>query len=590
MNTSAAFWPVARKYFLSAGDMAVSLALIVLIAVADLVSPWLVMNAIDTILDTVAHSPAPAEIDAAFRKVLLLAGCMLASVSVASVTRYFLTKVQNKIIYRGAANVRDELFLRVQAQSLNFHNERRLGDTLARLVFDIKILQDALLELVFALPFDAVTAGGLVLAMFLINPLMGAIVTAFLFVVVVISIKMGSRGWHDQGQLLDNSAEVLATMQENLAGLRTFTAFGAGENERARIKTLHEKERRDQEGAGHVRAVVTPFFGFSEYAGIVLVLVSGGWCVLHGQGLTAGGFVAFLAYMEMAADPMLRGAQMLPKLQQARAAGRRVADLLHALEIKPEPPDAITLKSVAGKLNVRELAFTYPRAAAPALQGLDFSIEAGACVAVIGRNGAGKSTLLDLLLKLQDDYAGRIEIDGVDLRRVSPAAWRQFIGLLPQEVHLLNRSIRENIALGAANPQAVSEAAGKAGIDAMIQKLPHGYDTTPGERGVLLSGGQRQSIALARLFLRDARIILLDEPTSALDMQNEQELLPALRRLCAGRTTFLISHRPAVLNMAGKVLLLAGGKQLGFDTPQKIWHNHPDHRELFPPAWGALGT
>src|SRR3569832_846186 len=164
----------------------------------------------------------------------------------------------------------------------------------------------------------------------------------------------------------------------------------------------------------------------------------------------------------------------------------------------------------------------------------------------------------------------------MDLRDIPRANWRSFIGVVPQDIFLLNRSVADNIALGStASSQEIRAAAEAAGIADFIEHLPQGYDTSVGERGLFLSGSERQRIAIARLFLREPRILLLDEPTTTKKERNERDLLPALQRLCAGKTTFIVSHRPAVLSEVDKVLLLNAGKQLAIDQPDRIWRDFP---------------
>jgi ABC-type multidrug transport system fused ATPase/permease subunit len=289
----------------------------------------------------------------------------------------------------------------------------------------------------------------------------------------------------------------------------------------------------------------------------------------------------------LSADPVSRFSRVVPRLQTATVAAARLHDLLAETRETRDRPDALVPKELSGALSVADLQFSYPAASLPALSGLDFTVAPGEKVAVVGRNASGKSTLLDVLLRIQEPERGSVLADGMDTRDIRLAAWRAFMGVVPQEILLLNRSVAENIALGSTHsPEQVRAAAIAAGLEQFIKGLPQGYDTVVGERGVFLSGGERQRIAIARLFLRAPRFVLLDEPTSALDVAYESNLLPALRRLCAGRTTFIVSHRLTVLSDVDKVLLLDSGRQLAFDTPAHIWRDFPAYRDLFPDGWG----
>jgi ABC-type multidrug transport system fused ATPase/permease subunit len=276
----------------------------------------------------------------------------------------------------------------------------------------------------------------------------------------------------------------------------------------------------------------------------------------------------------------------VPRLQKAAVSAARLVGLLEESAPVPEGPNAVSPDRIDGAVSAEGLGFGYRSASRAALDEIRFDVKAGEIVAVVGPNGSGKSTLLDLLLKLQKPGRGIIRADGIDLQDIRLARWRSAIGVVPQDIFLLNRTMAENISLGtSATIDQVRAAACAAGIDEFISLLPKGYDTVVGERGGTLSGGERQRVAVARLFLRDPRILLLDEPTSALDRVGEAGMLPVLRSLCRGRTTFVVSHRMPVLETADKVLLLEGGRQLAFGDPPRVWRDFPAYRPLFPETW-----
>lgn len=579
------FWRIARTYFLSPRDLTLSSALIVIVGIANTVIPILVMIAFD-LLENVANKKIETTPDQAFAQLIVICLEMLAVVGLVSLATYGVTRLQNRMIYRGAAKLRDDIFSRIQAQPAHFLTDRRMGEILSHLVGDVKSLQDALLDLVFELPFDVTTVLGLLAVIYWLNPMIGAMFTVFMLTVALISLFLGRKGWSDQQSSMDDASKMMSNVHESLGGMRAIHAHGAADRERKRVSDASREQAEGLEEAGEVRAVIKPFFGFAEYTGIALVLLAGGYALLHGH-LTGGGLIAILAYMELAAEPMVRGAQMLVKIQQASASSSRLAELLRDIAA-PDQRGTLALETISGAVSAADVSFNYPKGGRPALGGVKFSVAPGERIAVIGPNGAGKSTLLDLLLKLQTPTAGRIDIDGHNLSDVSAESWHRLTGVVLQDTQLLNRSIAENIALGtgAATPEKIREAALAAGVDKIAEHLSNGLDSLPGERGAGLSGGERQRIAIARLFLRNPRIVLLDEPTSALDLSAESELLPALEKLCKGRTTFIVSHRAAVLKNIDKVLLIADGKQLAFGTPMEAWGAFPQHRELFPAEWG----
>jgi ABC-type multidrug transport system fused ATPase/permease subunit len=575
---------VLARYFLTAKSTLSASALVIFIAITDVINPLFVMWAIDLIIETAEKHSTEAQIQEAYLRVCTFGLAMVGVLVAQYCARYYMTKIENRIIYNGSAALRNDLYKRLQEQSLSFHSERKIGTLLTHLMSDIQTLQDTSLDLVSELPFDAVTLLGLLVAMFFINGTLASIVVAFICVVTIGSLLIGRKGVETQKKVMAQSSALISQLHESLSGIKLISSCGASSDDRLRVSNASDSHAKDLVEAGGIKAAITPFFSAAEYLGILLVLLLGGWFALHGK-MTAGGLVAFFAYMEMAAEPMVRGASIMSWAQSALASASRICEILSETEPAQIIDGTIRPATIRGDITVQRLNFSYPKAKRAALININFEIKGGETVAIIGPNGAGKSTILDLILKLHKAPSQSIKIDGVDLNDLAADAWRNLVGIVPQDIMLLNRSIAENIALGTAKLAQVEKAARLAGFHDTIMRLPQGYDTIPGERGILLSGGERQRIAIARLFLRDPRIVLLDEPTSALDVRSENELLPALQRLCAGRTTIIVSHRTALLNSADKILLLSDGKQLAFFTPSKLWNSFPEYRDLFPMAW-----
>jgi ABC-type multidrug transport system fused ATPase/permease subunit len=561
------FLSLLRRYFAPPRATTAILLLVALTACTDLAAPWLVMLALDLLIGAEA-APAVAStgVGGVYLHLLSLAGVLAAVCILQYAARYAMTRLQARAVYRGAARLRDDLYDRLQQQPLAFHTGRRAGETLASLMTDVQVLQDAAIDLSTELPFDAMVLIGLLIAMCALEPLLGLVVLAFFVVAVGAALGLGRRGWAAHRAVLGSSARLMADMQEGLSGLRTTWLSGHAARERERMQDSVVAHSERLEGSGAVRAVVMPFLGLSEYLGVLLVLVLGGWSMLH-HGITAGGLVALLAYMQMGAEPLARASEAVDRFQRAAAAGARLGELLAAVETAPAATGGLR-PAIRGRVRAIGLEFAHPGSRQPALRGVEFTAEPGEVIGVLGRSGAGKSTLLDLLAGLHAPTRGRIEIDGVDLAAIDREHWRAAVGAVPQEVFLHNRSIADNIGFGAANLADVRRAAERAGIDEFVQQLPDGYDTRAGDRGALLSGGERQRIAIARLFLRDPRIVLLDEPTSALDVEAERQLLGVFRRLFAGRTTFLVTHRPLLLGEVDKVLVLQAGRLTYFGPPR----------------------
>jgi ABC-type multidrug transport system fused ATPase/permease subunit len=318
---------------------------------------------------------------------------------------------------------------------------------------------------------------------------------------------------------------------------------------------------------------------FAEVASIVAVLWYAGNLVAA-QTITVGTFVAFIAYTEMLAVPISKIGSYYYTYQSCRGIAQRVTALLN----DDEPPRSGDEQGPvdARRLVLQGVTLTYPGAQQSVLDGISLIVEPGECVAVVGRTGAGKTSLLNLLLRFQEAQQGAITAGGLDIARWDLTGWRNRVGLIPQELAIFQGTVAENVAYGleSFDPEQVNKALIRAGGALFLGGLPDGLNTRVGERGVTLSGGQRQIIALARLFMRNPQIVLLDEPTSSLDGDLLLQVGSALHEFLTGRTTVLVSHRPETIRLASRVVVLERGRFVAEGTHNELWQTEPIYRQL----------
>jgi ATP-binding cassette subfamily B protein len=462
-------------------------------------------------------------------------------------------------------DVRSQLFRHAESLSLSYHDAKGSADALYRLQSD-------------APSINAVAVGGVV-------PLIRSIVTsvAMLYVTARIDLTLtlvavtvfpatimvtlfAKRRFRSRWRgVKEIESSALAVAQEVLTSLRVVKAFGQEERERRRF------ERVSRQGIGARIRVHIAHSGFSIVAGLIraggtaAVLFLGVLHVLDGS-LTLGSLLLVMSYLGQLYGPLLSLGQQFTTLQRSFASAERVFEFLDRAPDVQEAANPIRLVRAQGDFVFEDVSFSYGDETV--LDGLDLSVPAGARVGVAGRTGAGKTTLMSLLARFYDPTGGRILLDGVDIRDIKISDLRAQFGIVLQEPVLFSTTVAENIAYGRpdASREQIVAAAKAANVHGFLEGLPGGYETEVGERGMRMSGGERQRIALARAFLRDAPILILDEPTSSVDIETEHSIMEAMQRLMRGRTTFLIAHRLQTLEACDLLMVMDGGKLISVTT------------------------
>jgi ABC-type multidrug transport system fused ATPase/permease subunit len=362
-----------------------------------------------------------------------------------------------------------------------------------------------------------------------------------------------------------------ALLMDNLQGVRQIKAFSRQAHEDERFGQRARDMRRAQLGIMRVWAIYGPAMGFAGAAGFALVLWMGGSMTIAGR-MTSGELVGFLLFLHMFYAPIGQLHGLNQMMQSARAAGERVFDILDTVEERALGPGGVALREpVRGEVVFEDVSFSYAEGKA-ALRHISLQTRPGEMIALVGPTGAGKSTIVNLLPAFYEPTAGRILVDGQDISSLTLGSLREHISVVSQEPFLFNGTIRENILYGkldATEAQLVS-AAQAANCHEFITRLPDGFDTHVGERGVKLSVGEKQRVSIARALLKNAPLLILDEATASVDTATERLIQEALEHLMAGRTSFVIAHRLSTIRRADQILVLRQGEIVERGTHEEL--------------------
>ncbi len=465
---------------------------------------------------------------------------------------------------RVVATLRQDLFAHLVRLSPGFFTERRTGELISRLSADVAMLQSVMSHQVSEFARQSLFLVGGIAMLTLTHPRLTATTLAVVPIVVGAAWLFGRRLRKASTGVQDRVAEATASAEEAFSQIRTVQGFTREALETDR----YHAHLVDVVTAAIRRARIRgAFFGvitFFSFGGIVAVLWQGGRLVLGGA-LTPGALVSFLLYAITVAAAVGALASLFGSYQDAVGAAKRVFELLgeQPTVAEPEQPKRLT-RAHAGQADVRidRVSFRYAPEHPEALHDVSLRIAPGETVALVGPSGAGKTTVAALLPRFWDVSAGRILIEGIDVRDLALEELRGAIGIVPQEPTLFSGTVRENIAYArpdATEPEIVA-AARAAHATEFIERLPQGFDTRVGERGVKLSGGQRQRLAIARVFLKDPAIVILDEATSSLDSESERLVGEAMEELLRGRSTLIIAHRLSTVRRADRVVVLDHGR------------------------------
>jgi ATP-binding cassette subfamily B protein len=452
--------------------------------------------------------------------------------------------------------MRRRAFDHLQKLSFRFYDNVKTGHLVARVTKDLEEVGEVAHHGPEDLFIAVMTFAGAFALMFTVNAHLALIAAAVVPIVTVLSSRYGARMAQNFRELFSQVGRFNARIEENVGGMRVVQAFANEDHERRLFAADNARYRDTKLVAYRLMAGSLSVTYLGMRLTQVMVMLAGTWFVLHGQ-LSDGGFVGFLLLVAVFLRPVEKFTAVLEVYPKGVAGFRRYLELLDTAPDVVDLPGAVAAPRLRGAIAYEGVTFGYTPGR-QVLRGIDLRIRPGEMVAFVGPSGAGKTTLCALLPRFYEPEAGRITIDGHDIRGFTLASLRSQIGIVQQDVFLFGGTIRENIAYGRldASEAEILEAARRAQMAATIAAMPAGLDTVIGERGVKLSGGQKQRLAIARIFLKDPPILILDEATSALDTETERAIQSALAELSRGRTTLVVAHRLATIRDADRIVVV----------------------------------
>jgi subfamily B ATP-binding cassette protein MsbA len=480
---------------------------------------------------------------------------------------YFLAPVRNGVIM----DIRNALFDKVLILPLSFYSNERKGDIMARMNNDVQEIEWSVIGAIEMVFRDPPTVIIYLVTLFLMSPELTLFSLILIPLAGLLIGKIGKSLKRSSDVGMKKTGDLLSIIEETLGGLRIIKAFRAESQLNQRFTGMNNDLRRVMNRIYRKKDLASPLSELMGSGVIVAIMWYGGSAVLSGSSsLSPEVFMTFILLFTQILPPIKAITQAYYNLQKGRASMDRVNQILDAENTIPEKENAQHIQSLQSKVEFKNVSFDY--SGAPIINGVDFQLDKGKTIALVGPSGSGKSTLADLLSRFYDVKSGQITIDGKDLRDLKLSDLRGLMGIVSQESILFNDSVFNNIALGNpdATMEAVIEAAKLANAHDFISGLEDGYFTMIGDRGSKLSGGQRQRLSIARAVLKNPDILILDEATSALDTESERLVQDALSVLMKNRTSLVIAHRLSTIRHADEILVLELGKIIERGTHDEL--------------------
>ena len=565
-------WPywknILKQYRL---EVFVSIICVFFCALTNVIYPWLLKYSFDMIVRK-ADIPAFLVIAISILVLYLIKGIF----DYGKV--YWLELLARKI----AANFRERLFYHIQRLSLSYYEKRRTGEIMSSITSDIGIIERGIADELRESSVSLLNViGAFIFMVYIYWPL--AFLSVFVSVLVVSSLRLLKLKVRKlTSEVQDRKAHLSAILEENISGIRLIKAYSSEGYETERFNIVNDEFLRTSLSGVKLDTLVAVLMGLAAGLSLVLVLVFGGIEVIK-ERLTLGTLVALILYMDMVNGHLSKVIKGYIAVQKISVAGKRIFNVLSEKAELDSTEKLAVLPLIKGEIEFRNVGFSYEKNGCPVLKNISFTTKIGESVASVGANGAGKSTIIKLLFRFYDPDSGAIYIDGNDIGKFSHHSLRRQMAIVLQENILFSGTISDNIAFGDRNPSydRIVEAARLANADGFITQLPDGYNTYVGERGVKLSGGQRQLIGIARAMYRNPRIIVLDEAFSYLDVNSEALIQEGLQNAIKEKTVFIIAHRLSTIINSSKIIVINNGEIVGIGNHQELIQGNAAYKKLY---------
>ncbi len=471
---------------------------------------------------------------------------------------YFLAFVE----FGSMKDLRNAVYKHLHQLPISYFKQERVGNLISRFTNDVNVVQSSISTTFLNLirePLSIIVFLGIALSISWQLTLLALVILPFSMIIIAV---IGKRLRKHSSIIQAKMADITSILQETISGAKIVKAFGMESYENKKFMKETWNYFRMMLRIVRIRNAASPITEFLSVIVGVVIIYYGGVLVLQSNVLKASEFLGFLFAIFQLMPPIKELTSVNNRIQESSAAGDRVFEILDTELMIYDLPGAIDISGFKDKINFNNISFHYDDSDEPVLKGINFEVNKGEIIALVGPSGGGKSTLVDLIPRFYDPGQGYISIDGINIKEIKIQSLRELMGIVTQETFLFNETIKNNIAYGLKDyPEGkIIEAAKAANAHEFITELPEGYDTFIGERGIKLSGGQRQRISIARAILKNPQIMIFDEATSALDNESEQLVQEAIERMMSSRTTIVIAHRLSTIRNANKILVLDRGR------------------------------